>query len=102
MKTQTPRFTSQFLRRHRSLRRRIPAGRQRRARFFADDANGKTRSLSEYKGKYVVLEWFNPGMPVREEALRQRQHAEAPGRIYRQRRRLVERSIHPLPGTKEI
>ena len=24
---------------------------------------GKSRSLSEFKGKYVVLEWFNPGCP---------------------------------------
>ena len=29
-------------------------------------------------------------MPVREEALRQRQHAKAAGRIYRQRRRLAD------------
>src|SRR5437867_7467260 len=26
-------------------------------------AKGKTHSLSEYKGKYVVLEWFNPECP---------------------------------------
>jgi peroxiredoxin len=31
--------------------------------FSAPDANGKTQSLSEYKGKYVVLEWFNPECP---------------------------------------
>src|SRR5438045_7357225 len=31
--------------------------------FSAPDANGKTHSLSEYKGKYVVLEWFNPDCP---------------------------------------
>ena len=31
--------------------------------FSAPDANGKTQSLSEYKGKYVVLEWFNPACP---------------------------------------
>src|SRR3982751_6477206 len=31
--------------------------------FSAPDANGKTHSLSEYKGKYVVLEWFNPECP---------------------------------------
>src|SRR5438105_6881938 len=31
--------------------------------FSAPDTNGKTRSLSEYKGKYVVLEWFNPECP---------------------------------------
>ena len=27
------------------------------------DAKGKTHSLSQYKGKYVVLEWFNPECP---------------------------------------
>src|ERR1700680_4893993 len=31
--------------------------------FSAPDANGKTQSLSEYRGKYVVLEWFNPECP---------------------------------------
>src|SRR5258708_36778433 len=31
--------------------------------FSAPDANGKTQSLSQYKGKYVVLEWFNPERP---------------------------------------
>src|SRR3982074_2553854 len=31
--------------------------------FSAPDANGKTHSLSQYKGKYVVLEWFNPECP---------------------------------------
>src|SRR3982074_3203274 len=31
--------------------------------FSAPDANGKTHSLTEYKGKYVVLEWFNPECP---------------------------------------
>ena len=31
--------------------------------FSAPDANGKTQSLSHYKGKYVVLEWFNPECP---------------------------------------
>ena len=31
--------------------------------FSLPDANGKTHSLSEYKGKYVVLEWFNPECP---------------------------------------
>src|SRR5436305_12356229 len=31
--------------------------------FSAPDANGKTQSLSQYKGKYVVLEWFNPDCP---------------------------------------
>ena len=31
--------------------------------FSLPDASGKTHSLSEYKGKYVVLEWFNPECP---------------------------------------
>jgi peroxiredoxin len=31
--------------------------------FSAPDSKGKTQSLSEYKGKYVVLEWFNPECP---------------------------------------
>jgi peroxiredoxin len=31
--------------------------------FSLTDASGKSHSLSEYKGKYVVLEWFNPECP---------------------------------------
>jgi Peroxiredoxin len=31
--------------------------------FTGTDANGKTHILSQYKGKYVVLEWFNPECP---------------------------------------
>lgn len=31
--------------------------------FSAVDVDGKTRSLSEFKGKYVVLEWHNQGCP---------------------------------------
>src|SRR6266480_6785710 len=31
--------------------------------FSVPDANGKTQSLSQFKGKYVVLEWFNPECP---------------------------------------
>ena len=31
--------------------------------FSLTDASGKTHELSEYKGKYVVLEWTNPGCP---------------------------------------
>src|ERR1700745_2427976 len=31
--------------------------------FSSPDANGKTQSLAQYKGKYVVLEWFNPECP---------------------------------------
>jgi peroxiredoxin len=31
--------------------------------FTAVDSNGKNQSLSDYKGKYVVLEWHNQGCP---------------------------------------
>ncbi|GAB3472854.1 thioredoxin family protein [Polaromonas eurypsychrophila] len=31
--------------------------------FSAPDTTGKTRKLSDYKGKLVVLEWTNPGCP---------------------------------------
>lgn len=31
--------------------------------FSLPDAEGNSHSLSQYKGKYVVLEWFNPECP---------------------------------------
>jgi peroxiredoxin len=31
--------------------------------FTATDSNGQTHKLSDYKGKYVVLEWTNRGCP---------------------------------------
>ncbi|HEV2804888.1 MAG TPA: thioredoxin family protein [Chthoniobacterales bacterium] len=31
--------------------------------FSLTDSKGNTQSVSQYKGKYVVLEWFNPGCP---------------------------------------
>ena len=31
--------------------------------FNLTDVDGKTHTLSEHKGKYVVLEWTNPGCP---------------------------------------
>lgn len=31
--------------------------------FSISDSKGKTQSVSQYKGKYVVLEWFNPECP---------------------------------------
>jgi peroxiredoxin len=31
--------------------------------FTATDTTGKTQKLSDYKGKYVVLEWTNQGCP---------------------------------------
>jgi peroxiredoxin len=31
--------------------------------FSLPDSKGKTHSLGDFKGKFVVLEWFNPGCP---------------------------------------
>ena len=31
--------------------------------FSLPDSHGKTHSLGDFQGKYVVLEWFNPGCP---------------------------------------
>src|ERR1700736_1689371 len=31
--------------------------------FSPKDTKGETHSLNQYKGKYVVLEWFNPECP---------------------------------------
>src|SRR3954464_6728922 len=31
--------------------------------FSVTDSKGKTQTLSQYKGKYIVLEWFNPECP---------------------------------------
>lgn len=31
--------------------------------FSLTDSKGRTQSVSQYKGKYVVLEWFNPECP---------------------------------------
>jgi peroxiredoxin len=31
--------------------------------FSLADSKGNTQSVSQYKGKFVVLEWFNPGCP---------------------------------------
>jgi peroxiredoxin len=31
--------------------------------FTATDSNGKTHQLSDYRGRYVVLEWTNSGCP---------------------------------------
>ena len=31
--------------------------------FSLEDVEGKTHSLKDYKGKHVVLEWFNPECP---------------------------------------
>ena len=31
--------------------------------FHGTDSNGKAQTLSQYRGKYVVLEWANQGCP---------------------------------------
>ena len=36
---------------------------QKAPAFTATDAAGQARSLSEFQGKVVVLEWWNPGCP---------------------------------------
>jgi peroxiredoxin len=40
-----------------------PGPRRPAPAFTAKDIDGKTRSLSEFKGKTVVLEWVNEGCP---------------------------------------
>lgn len=32
--------------------------------FTLDDVNGKSHSLSDYKGKIVILQWINPDCPI--------------------------------------
>jgi peroxiredoxin len=40
-----------------------PAIGQKAPEFTAKDTAGKTVNLSDFKGKHVVLEWFNPNCP---------------------------------------
>ena len=47
-----------------SFRRRTRRRSEAPRRIFrSTDSKGKTHSLADYKGKYVVLEWFNPECP---------------------------------------
>jgi len=39
------------------------ASNQAAPNFTSIDTNGQKHSLSDYKGKFVVLEWFNPDCP---------------------------------------
>jgi peroxiredoxin len=41
----------------------VPAVGQPAPAFTAVDSNGKSESLADYHGKYVVLEWTNDGCP---------------------------------------
>ena len=48
--------------------RRVPllrkwSANQAAPNFTLTDSNGQKHSLSDYKGKFVVLEWFNPDCP---------------------------------------
>ncbi len=46
-----------------TLAQAAPAVGQAAPDFTLQDANGKAVKLSDYRGKYVVLEWTNPGCP---------------------------------------
>src|SRR6187431_2896043 len=46
-----------------SLAQAAPAVGQAAPEIQLQDANGKAVKLSDYRGKYVVLEWTNPGCP---------------------------------------
>lgn len=46
-----------------ALSQAAPAVNQPAPDFSATDSTGKTVKLSDYKGKYVVLEWLNHGCP---------------------------------------
>jgi hypothetical protein len=65
--------------------------------FSAVDLDGKTRSLSEFKGKYVVLEWHNQSCPFVKKHYESRQHAEAAAGADREGRRMAQ---HHLVGAR--
>ena len=44
--------------------------------FTLKDAQGKTHSLADYKGKVVVLEWLNPNCPVSDRHAREKTMSE--------------------------
>ena len=49
--------------------------------FTLTDSYGQKHSLAEYKGKFVVLEWFNPECPFVKKHY-QRQYANITKRIH--------------------
>jgi thioredoxin-related protein len=67
--------------------------------FGAVDSHGKAQKLSDYKGKYVVLEWHNQGCPYT------RKHYES-GNMQRLQKRWTEKGviwftvISSAPGTQ--
>jgi peroxiredoxin len=67
--------------------------------FSAVDSHGKTHRLSDYKGKYVVLEWHNQGCPYT------RKHYES-GNMQRLQKKWTDKGvvwltvISSAPGTQ--
>jgi len=57
--------------------------------FTATTSNAKTVRLSDYRGKYVVLEWHNNGCPYVGKHYNRRQHAAAAKAVDRPECRLV-------------
>ena len=58
--------------------------------FTAGDSHGQQHSLTEYKGKYRRPRVDQPGVPIHQETLRQRQHAETPKVLDRQGSHLAD------------
>lgn len=54
--------------------------------FTATDSNGKAQKLSDYKGKFVVLEWHNQGCPYT------RKHYES-GNMQRLQKEWTEKGV---------
>ena len=67
--------------------------------FTLTDSAGVKHSLTDYKGKYVVLEWTNPGCPFVKKALRERQHGETPSRVHQEGRHLADHRFFRARGT---
>ena len=61
--------------------------------FTATDSKGHSLTLSQYRGKTVVLEWTNADCPYTRKHYSQRQHARHPGAGAKERRDLAERDF---------
>ena len=70
--------------------------------FSAPDSKGKTQSLSQYKGKFVVLEWFNPECPFVKKHYGSGNMQKLQEEYHRQRCRLVERRFISAREPKAI
>ncbi len=60
------------------------------ANFSLPGADGKTHSLGDFKGKYVVLEWFNPGCPFVQKHYKSENMQALQKEFHRQRRDLAD------------